>query len=432
MILRIVDLILFKFMYASNYSKNPITAEEKVAELMKQRDAAVAERDRLRAEVEELKGRLESSMDHHLKYRDNLREDLASTSARAELAEHELADHITALKISNRSADEQMRYKREAESKVEQLNLELTALGNLAVGHWDDPTVGRVDALIPHETQVTYKEQLKTLFSSSSELARIRSLFPAICKALGNGAFCTSDVSVEFLESIPNEVSCVVTRLRTENECLKALGSWTHTCIHHTDTERKAGVTCPVCAIAELTAAKAECKVLEKTLKETTRGAGLLAESHYATITRLRAQESDYVKMIAEVLKCEPRSACEQSDNRLEAPWDVIARLRTENERLKARLYKGCDDERDMAISEGPSHGVCGLASELTARAEKAEAELRIAQNWVDHHSQHADDLIAQNVKLREALEQYRNCVIVGGTNPAKTTLNELDQNENI
>ena len=47
--------------------------------------------------------------------------------ARAEKAEHELADHITALTISNHSADEQMRYKREAESKVEQLNLELLA-----------------------------------------------------------------------------------------------------------------------------------------------------------------------------------------------------------------------------------------------------------------------------------------------------------------
>ena len=43
-------------------------------------------------------------------------------------------------------------------------------------------------------------------------------------------------------------------------------------------------------------------------------------------------------------------------------------------------------------------------------RAEKAEHELRIAQNWVDHHSQHADDLIGKNVKLREALEQLRNC----------------------
>jgi hypothetical protein len=331
MILRIVDLILFKFMYASNYSKNLITAEEKVAELMKQRDAALI---------------------------------------RAEKAEHELADHITALKISNRSADEQMRYKREAESKVEQLNLELTALGNLAVGHWDDSTVGRVDALIPHETQVTYKEQLKTLFSASSKLA----------------------------------------------------------------------------------AAKAECEVLEKTLKETTRGAGLLAESHYATITRLRAQESDYVKMIAEVLKCEPRSACEQSDNRLEAPWGVIARLRTENERLKAlgSWAHTCIHHTDTERKAGVACPVCVTAElthlraeveQLTAQlrieksaaihslawAEKAEAELRIAQNWVDHHSQHADDLIGKNVKLREALEQYRNCVIVGGTNPAKVVLDDLE-----
>jgi hypothetical protein len=43
---------------------------------------------------------------------------------------------------------------------------------------------------------------------------------------------------------------------------------------------------------------------------------------------------------------------------------------------LFARLYKACDDERDMAISEGLGHGVCGLASELTTRAEKAEAEV--------------------------------------------------------
>ena len=47
MISQITDLILFKFMYASDYSKNLITVEEKVAELMKQRD-------QLRAQVERL------------------------------------------------------------------------------------------------------------------------------------------------------------------------------------------------------------------------------------------------------------------------------------------------------------------------------------------------------------------------------------------
>jgi hypothetical protein len=56
-------------------------------------------------------------------------------------------------------------------------------------------------------------------------------------------------------------------------------------------------------------------------------------------LARLRAQEIDYVKMIAEVLKCEPRSACEQSDNRIEAPWDVIARLRAEVERQTRRAF---------------------------------------------------------------------------------------------
>jgi hypothetical protein len=150
----------------------------------------------------------------------------------------------------------------------------------------------------------------------------------------------------------------------------------------------------------ELAAAKAECEVLEKTLKETTRGAGLLAESHYSTITRLRAQESDYVKMIAEVLKCEPRSACEQSDNRLEAPWDVIARLRTENERLKAlgSWAHTCIHHNDAERKAGVACPVC-VTAELTrlralsdqlsdnlsavgaaynaekARAEKAEAD---------------------------------------------------------
>jgi len=217
-------------------------------------NAARAEITRLRDENKLLRAEVELDEDLQLATESSLK----TAIARAEKAEAELTDHKTALEIANRSADEQMRYKREAESKVEQLNLELTALGDLAVGHWDDQTVGRVDALIPHETQVTYKEQLKTLFSASSELARIRSLFPAICKALGNGAFCTSDVSVGFLESIPNEVSCVVTRLRTENERLKALGSWTHTCIHHTDIERKAGVACPVCVTAELTRLRAE------------------------------------------------------------------------------------------------------------------------------------------------------------------------------
>ena len=64
----------------------------------------------------------------------------------------------------------------------------------------------------------------------------------------------------------------------------------------------------------------------------------------------------------------------------------VIA-AEVEVERLKARLYQGCDDERDMAISEGPGHSTCGLADELTARAERAEAERASERGRLDYLS---------------------------------------------
>jgi hypothetical protein len=45
---------------------------------------------------------------------------------------------------------------------------------------------------------------------------------------------------------------------KEECERLKALGSWMHTCLNHTDAERKAGVGCWCCATAELTRLRAE------------------------------------------------------------------------------------------------------------------------------------------------------------------------------
>ena len=57
---------------------------------------------------------------------------------------------------------------------------------------------------------------------ANAELARLRALFPAICSALGNGAFCTPDVSIGFLESVPNEVASVVARLRAELSAVQA------------------------------------------------------------------------------------------------------------------------------------------------------------------------------------------------------------------
>ena len=54
------------------------------------------------------------------------------------------------------------------------------------------------------------------------------------------------------------ETAQAVTELRSEVERLNALGSWAHTCIHHTDEERKAWVACPCCAIARAERAEAE------------------------------------------------------------------------------------------------------------------------------------------------------------------------------
>ncbi len=58
------------------------------------------------------------------------------------------------------------------------------------------------------------------LEKAETELTRLRALFPAILAALRNGGCCTTDVSVEFLECVPNEVASVVSRLRAEVERL--------------------------------------------------------------------------------------------------------------------------------------------------------------------------------------------------------------------
>ena len=50
----------------------------------------------------------------------------------------------------------------------------------------------------------------------AKERDQLRAVFPKILEALGNGACCTPDVSVEFIKAIPNEVAEVVAQLRAE------------------------------------------------------------------------------------------------------------------------------------------------------------------------------------------------------------------------
>ena len=52
----------------------------------------------------------------------------------------------------------------------------------------------------------------------TAECDQLRAVFPKVCAALANGAFCTPTVSVGFIESIPNEVQLVVAELRARAE----------------------------------------------------------------------------------------------------------------------------------------------------------------------------------------------------------------------
>jgi hypothetical protein len=57
--------------------------------------------------------------------------------------------------------------------------------------------------------------------SQSSEVVRLRSIFPKILEALQSGA-CSSDCSVEFMEMIPNEVAMVLKKIKRERDLYKA------------------------------------------------------------------------------------------------------------------------------------------------------------------------------------------------------------------
>ena len=56
----------------------------------------------------------------------------------------------------------------------------------------------------------------------TAERDQLRAVFPQICAAIGNGAFCMPTVSVGFIESIPNEVQLVVAELRARAERAEA------------------------------------------------------------------------------------------------------------------------------------------------------------------------------------------------------------------
>ena len=74
-----------------------------------------------------------------------------------------------------------------------------------------------------------------------------------------------------------------------------------------------------------------------------------------------------------------------------------IERLRTELTRLRAEVEKWQTVAATMSTEREHNANEAG----------RLRAELAVAENWVSHHSKHADDLIAENVKLRADLERF-------------------------
>ena len=116
------------------------------------------------------------------------------------------------------------------------------------------------------------------------------------------------------------------------------------------------------------------------------------AEKAEAELVQLRAQEGDYIKIIAEVLECEQRPACEQPDNQLEAPWEVVARLRAENDEMRVQIEAnkrkggGCQCADDEACAH-------------VRRAERAEVE-------VERLTKHCSALEVEVAVLSEGLSE--------------------------
>ena len=60
------------------------------------------------------------------------------------------------------------------------------------------------------------------------------------------------------------------------------------------------------------------------------------------------------------------------------------------------------EEEASEALCDFRDHG-----NTLETELARLRAEIAVAENWVSHHSKHADDLIAENVKLRADLERF-------------------------
>lgn len=64
-----------------------------------------------------------------------------------------------------------------------------------------------------------------------------------------------------------------------------------------------------------------------------------IIDRHFAPLREeLARNQADWQKVVKEVLACDPIPACRRADDQLEPPWEVIARIRASNDKLRAAL----------------------------------------------------------------------------------------------
>ena len=195
-------------------------------------------------------------------------------------------------------------------------------------------------------------------------------------------AFSTEEEATEALCDFRDHGNLLETELaaaKAECESLQALGSWAHTCIHHTDEQRSRAERCSVCATAELAAAK-ECVAIANRSADDQMHQKREAQTELA---RIRAEVERLCNQRDNLLK--PLRA--RAEDRADAADEKVERLTSENEKLtieRDALANGsaieiarlrADLERFTGHGLLDCHAICDQRDAAVARAERAEAE---------------------------------------------------------
>lgn len=150
----------------------------------------------------------------------------------------------------------------------------------------------------------------------------------------------------------------------------------------------------------ELAAAKAECERL------------MNQRDNLLKPLRARAEDrADAADEKVERLTSENEKLTIERDALANGSAIEIAQLRAELERADVLYQRSCEVEHALRAEvkrwQAEAEEMSAQRSHNANQAGRLRAELAVAENWVEHHSKHADDLIAENVKLRADLERF-------------------------